>query len=61
MNPVIIDVKITVKDKWKVFWEQHQGVPNLNWEEGNISGYTANLVLLTVRIQFYPVVLYLFI
>lgn len=30
------------------------GYPNLNWEEGNISGWTANFIQLPVHIQFYP-------
>lgn len=37
------------------------GCPNLNWEEGNVSGWTANFIQLSVHTQFYPLYIYLFI
>ena len=61
MNPVTMDVKTTVKDKCKVLLRATPGYPDLNLEVGNISGFTENLVLLMVHIQFCPFVLYVFI
>lgn len=38
-----------------------RGYPDLNWEEGYVSGFTENLILLKVHTQFCPFVLYVFI